>query len=94
MRTPDLRKALDLFSAILAEKKDVSEKEEEVIGKVNRAIAAMGYQIVRSNGQATGKRRGRPVGSRNKPKQQSMMSVGITGDAKRRPGRPNLKKVA
>lgn len=93
MRTPDLRKALDLFSAILAEKKNVSEKEEEVIGKVNRAIAAVGYQIVRRNGQLTGKRRGRPVGSRNRPK-QPMLSAGVTGEARRRPGRPKLKKVA
>ena len=93
MRTPDLRKALDSFSAILAEKKDVSDKEEEVISKVNRAIAAMGYQIVRTNGQSTGKRRGRPVGSGNKPK-PAMMPVSMAGEAKRRPGRPKLKKVA
>jgi hypothetical protein len=93
MRTPDLRKALESFSTIMAEKKNMSEKEREVIGKVNRAIGTMGYQIVQTNGQSIRKRRGRPVGSRNKPK-QPMHSVGITGDARRRAGRPKLKKVA
>ena len=93
MRTPDLRKALEAFSAILAEKKDMSEKERDVIGKVNRAISNMGYKIIPTNGQPTGKRRGRPVGSRNKPK-QPMHAVGMNGEGKRRPGRPKLKKVA
>ena len=93
MRTPDLRKALEAFSTIMAEKKNMSEKEREVIGKVNRAIETMGYQIVPANGRSIGKRRGRPIGSRNKPK-QPMHSVGMTGEAKRRPGRPKLKKVA
>lgn len=92
MRTPDLTKALESFTSIMAEKKNVSEKEREVIQKLNRAITNMGYQVVPIKGQPTGKRRGRPVGSRNKPK-RGMHSVSGDG-AEKRLGRPKLKKVA
>ncbi|ALA58636.1 hypothetical protein [Nitrospira moscoviensis] len=92
MRTPDLMKALESFSEIMKEKKHVAEKERDIVARLNRAIGSMGYHIVPMNGQPAEKRRGRPLGSKNKPKKHEAASM--NGAAKRGPGRPRLRKVA
>lgn len=93
MRTPDLSKALDSFSSMISEKKHLAEKERGIVDKINRAIKGTGYRVVPMDQPMTGRRRGRPVGSRNKPKQH-MPSASMNGAGKRGPGRPKLRKVA
>jgi hypothetical protein len=94
MRTPDLMKALESFSDIMREKRTVAEKERDVIARLNRAISGMGYHLVAMNGQPAGKRRGRPVGSKNKTQSKKQDTTSTNGVAKRGPGRPRLRKVA
>ena len=94
MRTPDLVKALESFSDIMRVKRTVAEKERDVIARLNRAISGMGYHIVPMNGRPAGKRRGRPLGSKNKTKSKKQDAASMNGVAKRGPGRPRLRKVA
>lgn len=93
MRTPDVNRALQSFSSMMTEKKQLIEKERSIIDRVNRAIKRSGYQIISLRQETGGKRRGRPLGSRNKPKQQST-PASANGAAKRGPGRPRLRRVA
>lgn len=93
MRTPDVSKALQSFSAMMTEKKQLVEKERTVLDRVNRAIKRSGYQVISLQKEMTGKRRGRPLGSRNKPKQQGT-AASAHDTARRGPGRPKLRKVA
>ncbi len=93
MRTPDVSRALQSFSSLMTEKKQLVEKERSILDRVNRAIKSSGYQIISLRAETSGKRRGRPLGSRNKPKQQGQAPA-ADGTAKRGPGRPRLRKVA
>ncbi len=97
MRMPDLNKALGDFSSLLDEKKELAQKERQLIDRLNRALKEMGYQINSANGMATGRRRGRPRGSRNKDSNLTLHETGRNGIGKikrRGPGRPRLRKVA
>ena len=91
MRTPDLRKAADTFAAIVTQKRDVLGKEQQAVEKLNRAMSRFGYQIQSTNQPRSGKRRGRPPGSRNKQKRHTPR---LNGVRRRGPGRPPLRKVA
>ncbi|HEU4686063.1 MAG TPA: hypothetical protein VFS39_16270 [Nitrospira sp.] len=93
MRKPDLLKALQTFSSIVAEKNDIAAKECQIIDKLNRALSQTGYRIVPIEGRSMPNRRGRPRGSRNKAR-AVLPEASKNGVVKRGPGRPRLKKVA
>jgi hypothetical protein len=78
---------------MMTEKKQLMEKERSIIDRVNRAIQRSGYQIISLRQETSGKRRGRPLGSRNKPKQQGTVAA-ASATGKRGPGRPKLRRVA
>jgi len=94
MRTPNLQKALESLSGLVAKKQMFVRKEREAIDKVNRGLKRMGFQILPVIGNATGKRPGRPLGSRNKESKSDVDGGRPLSIKRRRPGRPSLKKAA
>ena len=94
MRTPDLAKAFQVFSSVMAEKKSISAKECMAVEKLNRALSLTGYRIRPMNPIPHEKHRRRRSGPRNRSRKQGLHQR-TTGIAPvRRPGRPKLRQVA
>jgi hypothetical protein len=95
MRMPDLVKAFASFSAIMVEKKSISAKECKAVEELNYALSRTGYQIRPTDPVPHRRRRGRPVGSKNKQRRLRIVSGNEAHKlGKRKPGRPRLRKVA
>jgi hypothetical protein len=94
MRTLDLTKAIELFTSVMHEKRQMADKERQAVENLNRALKRTGYQIIHAKAEAMGKRRGRPRGVRNKFIKHDLHKGGHNGVGKRGPGRPRLKPVA
>ena len=95
MRTPDVVKAFQAFSSVMSEKKTVSAKECMAVEKLNRALSLMGYRIRPINPIPHRKQRGRHIGPRNKNHGLRIVHRNnVHKIAKRRPGRPKLRRVA
>lgn len=84
MKPETLVKSVD---DLLAERQAVAEKERELVQSLNGALRKMGYEVVPVDGGIADRpRRGRPPGSRGRPR-------GQPPTAGRRRGRPPKVKV-
>ena len=94
MRRPDLAKAFQAFSSVMSEKKSISAKECMTVEKLNRALSLIGYRIRPINPIPHTKQRGRHIGPRNKNHGLRIVHRNNAHNiAKRRPGRPKLRRV-
>jgi hypothetical protein len=95
MRMPNVAKAFQAFSSLMAEKQSISAQECMAVEKLNRALNRTGYRIIPLNPQPHRTRRGRPRGSRNgKPRLRSVSVNGVHKVEKRGPGRPSVRRAA
>jgi len=94
MRTPDFMKSIELFTSVMNQKRQMVDKERQIVEKLNLALERTGYQIMHARPEARGKRRGRLRGVRNKSIKHLLHKVGYNSVGKRGPGRPRLKPIA
>jgi len=92
MRKPQLSSLSKSFDALLKEKRSLSQKEEQVIARLNKVLEQLGYRVERS----------RPFGStatkkihRTRRRLKADTSIDRQPDqGSRRRGRPPLRRVA
>ena len=72
MRSPDLAKAFEAFSSVMAEKKSISAKECVAVERLNRALTLTGYRIRPMNPIPHEKHQRRRREPRNKSRKQGL----------------------
>ncbi len=94
MRKPRLSTVCRSLDDLLNDKRQIKQKEQELIGKLNRILADMGYEVSETKAGGTTQRRPRRRRLEPRRSQVALKSAEFDGAPKRKRGRPRLRKVA
>lgn len=94
MRKPRLSTVCRSLDDLLSDKRKIKQREQELIGKLNRILADMGYEVNETKTGAAGQRRSGRRRLEPRRSRVALKSAELDGAPKRRRGRPRLRNVA